>query len=82
MKKIPLKSQPIDSVLSQKLEKWIPRLDDNMPGNLYQTVMQSVERPLIEYVLDHTGGNQVKAANLLGINRNTLRTKINKLGIS
>jgi two-component system nitrogen regulation response regulator GlnG len=40
-----------------------------------------VERPLIEVVLERAGGNQVKAAEMLGINRNTLRKKITDLGI-
>jgi DNA-binding protein Fis len=50
-------------------------------GAVYKLVVESVERPLIEKALAKTFGNQVKAAKILGINRNTLRTKINKLGI-
>ncbi len=40
-----------------------------------------MERPLIEAVLTHTQGNQIRAAALLGINRNTLRKKIGELGV-
>jgi len=40
-----------------------------------------VERPLLEAVLAHTGGNQIRAAALLGINRNTLRKRIGELGL-
>ena len=47
---------------------------------LYRVVIERVERPMIEAVLEHTGGNQIKAAGLLGINRNTLRKKISELG--
>jgi len=43
--------------------------------------MQRVEKPLITHVLRKTEGNQVRAASLLGINRNTLRKKIKELGI-
>ncbi len=50
-------------------------------GNLYKFVLEAIEKPLIESVLDHTDGNQCKAARVLGINRNTLHTKIRKLGI-
>jgi two-component system nitrogen regulation response regulator GlnG len=48
---------------------------------LHRFVVQSVEKPLIEDALARTGGNQVAAARLLGINRNTLRDKIRRLGI-
>ena len=40
-----------------------------------------IEKPLIEYVLERTEGNQLKAARILGINRNTMRAKIKKLAI-
>jgi two-component system nitrogen regulation response regulator GlnG len=50
-------------------------------GRVYREVIESVERPLLETVLRHTEGNQIRAAALLGINRNTLRKKISELGI-
>ena len=49
--------------------------------DLYQRVLDRVERPLLEAVLAHTGGNQIRAAAILGINRNTLRKKILELGL-
>lgn len=49
--------------------------------NLYQMVIPEVERALILMVMKETQGNQIKASKLLGINRNTLRSKIKKLGI-
>ena len=51
-------------------------------GTIYQDVISMVERPLIELALNVTGGNKVKAAQLLGMNRNTLRSKINSLEIA
>ncbi len=48
---------------------------------VYQRIQQRVERPLLEVVLDRTQGNQIRAAAILGINRNTLRKKITELGI-
>ena len=51
------------------------------PPGLYQRILREVERPLIEIALDATGGNQAKCADLLGINRNTLRKKITDLDI-
>jgi two-component system nitrogen regulation response regulator GlnG len=53
-----------------------------MAGDLYDTVIAAVERPLIELVLERAGGNQVRAADVLGINRNTLRKKITDLRIA
>ncbi|MEO0380233.1 MAG: response regulator [Pseudomonadota bacterium] len=51
------------------------------PPGLYQRILREVEVPLIEIALDATGGNQAKCADLLGINRNTLRKKITDLDI-
>ena len=51
------------------------------PPGLYQRILREMELPLIEIALDATGGNQAKCADLLGINRNTLRKKITELDI-
>ena len=50
-------------------------------GQLYKTTVGKIEKTLIEAVLGRTEGNQLKAAKILGINRNTLRSKIHKLNI-
>ncbi len=55
---------------------------DEPLGNLYQTVLREVEEPLIAMTLRATRGNQIKAAKVLGLNRNTLRKKIKDLDIS
>lgn len=51
-------------------------------GQIYKSILAEVEKPLIEHTLERTRGNQLKAAKILGINRNTMRAKIRKLGIS
>jgi two-component system nitrogen regulation response regulator GlnG len=51
------------------------------PAGLYGRILREIETPLIEIALDATGGNQAKCADLLGINRNTLRKKITDLDI-
>jgi two-component system nitrogen regulation response regulator GlnG len=51
------------------------------PSEIYRRILEGAERPLLEAVLAHTDGNQIRAAALLGINRNTLRKKIVDLGI-
>jgi two-component system nitrogen regulation response regulator GlnG len=51
-------------------------------GALYRSVMARVERPLLRQALELAGGNQLKAARLLGINRNTLRKRLRLLGLA
>ncbi|SET42199.1 sigma-54-dependent transcriptional regulator [Paracoccus homiensis] len=51
------------------------------PPGLYDRILREVERPLLQVALDATGGNQLKCADLLGINRNTLRKKLTELNI-
>ena len=68
------------------LEANIAELNDSLykekQGILYKYVLEAIEKPLIERVLERTYGNQLKAAKILGINRNTIRAKIKKLGIN
>ncbi len=56
-------------------------LREDEPHDIYKRLLELVERPLIEVMLAHTQGNQIRAAALLGINRNTLRKKIGELGV-
>ena len=65
------------------LDQYFDYHDDGMPPpGLYQRILREIERPLIQKVLQVTKGNQVKAAEMLGLNRNTLRKKIKELEIS
>jgi len=50
--------------------------------DVYKTIVERVEKTIIEAALNRTFGNQIKAAKILGINRNTLRTKVKKLEIN
>ena len=56
--------------------------EDLPPPGLYDRVLTEMEYPLILAALTATRGNQIKAADLLGLNRNTLRKKIRELGVS
>lgn len=64
------------------VESYLQDLDGEKPCALYDLVMHCVEKPLIEVALTHTKGNQTRAAELLGLNRNTLRKKMQDLDIS
>jgi len=51
------------------------------PGDVYRAAVAIIERPLLAHVLAATGGNQLRAARLLGLNRNTLRKRCRELGL-
>jgi two-component system nitrogen regulation response regulator GlnG len=72
----------LEDVVRLKLKDYFQQNRDLDLRNLYPRIMRHVERPLIELVLVRTHGNQVKAAAILGINRNTLHKKIAQLGIA
>jgi len=65
------------------LDQYFDYHDDGLPPpGLYQRILREIERPLLQKVLQVTKGNQVKAAEMLGLNRNTLRKKIKELEIN
>jgi len=65
----------------RKLRAYFQKTPLLEPSDLYEIVLNQVEKPLIELTLEYTSSNQLKAAELLGINRNTLRKKITDLKI-
>ncbi len=67
--------------LSEKVIELENSLYRDNEGHLYEAVLERIEKPLIQHILERTEGNQFKAARILGINRNTIRAKIKKLGI-
>ena len=72
----------LEALINQKLQSALAQIDLQDMNNLYDMVLHQMERPLIKIVLEKTRGNQVKAAEVLGINRNTLRKKIQTLNIT
>ncbi|BCX81357.1 Fis family transcriptional regulator, factor for inversion stimulation protein [Methylomarinovum caldicuralii] len=63
------------------VERYFAQLDGETVVGLHAMVIAEVEKPLIEAVLNHTGGNQSKAAQVLGMSRSTLRKKIQQYEI-
>lgn len=68
--------------LKDKLIELEDSLYHDKKGALYKSLLEIIEKPLIEHILERTEGNQLKAARILGINRNTMRAKIKKLGVN
>jgi Fis family transcriptional regulator len=75
------RSVPLRSLTEQALDDYFTSLNGHAPGHLYDLVMREVEEPLFRAVLDYSAGNQSRAADILGINRGTLRKKLRVYGI-
>ncbi|WP_372786100.1 nitrogen regulation protein NR(I) [Phenylobacterium sp.] len=72
----------LSQIVERKLSSYFADQPDGLPpAGLYDRVLEEVERPLIQLTLSATRGNQVRAAEILGLNRNTLRKKISDLGV-
>ena len=74
--------ESLSAAVDQHLKEYFDAHEDGLPASgLYGRIIRVVERPLIERALAVTRGNQIQAARLLGLNRNTLRKKIRELDI-
>ncbi len=71
----------LENVIAARLKPFIERMEKRGRQDIYALIMPFMERPLLRLVLERTGGNQLRAAEVLGINRNTLRKKIRLLGM-
>lgn len=74
-------SAPLRECVRESLDAYLGELDGVEPNELFRLVMEQVEPPMIEAVLARTRGNQSRAAQMLGINRGTLRKKIKLYGL-
>lgn len=63
------------------LDEYFKDLDGESPHAVYEMLLSCMEKPLLEYVMNRAGGNQSKAAEILGLNRNTLRKKLKHYNI-
>ena len=73
---------PLRTHAERALNDYFANLNGHRPAHLYDLVLREVEEPLFRVVLDYAEGNQVRAADILGINRGTLRKKLRLFGLS
>jgi Fis family transcriptional regulator len=71
----------IAACVCKSLDEYFKDLDGQPPHAVYDMLLNCMEKPLLEYVLKRAGGNQSKAAEILGLNRNTLRKKLKQHNI-
>ena len=74
-------SNEIGRSVEKSLDEYFRKLDGEAPHGIYDMVIGTVERSMLAAILHRAGGNQTQAADMLGLNRNTLRTKLSKYGI-
>jgi len=75
-----LDNHSLESIVELKISRFLEQIGSYYPESLHATIMRKVEKPLLNQILRRTGGNQVHAARILGINRNTLRKKMKLYG--
>ncbi len=66
----------VAACVRKSLDEYFKDLDGQPPHAVYDMFLNCMEKPLLEYVMNRAGGNQSKAAGILGLNRNTLRKKL------
>jgi Fis family transcriptional regulator len=71
----------VAACVRKAMDKYFKDLDGEEPQAIYDMVIGCVEKPLLEVILKHSEGNQTKASEMLGINRNTLRKKLKYHGM-
>ncbi len=71
-----MSKKDIEACIRDSLEQYFKDLRGTEPHSVHAMVVETVEKPLLEVVMKHADGNQSKAAEWLGINRNTLRRKL------
>jgi Fis family transcriptional regulator len=71
-------SNEIGRSVEKSLDEYFRKLDGEVPHGIYDMVIGHVERALLASIMTRVNGNQTQAADMLGVNRNTLRTKLTK----
>jgi Fis family transcriptional regulator len=76
------RGMPLRTMTAEALDAYFATLNGHKPGQLYDLVLREVEEPLFKAVLAYVEGNQSRAADVLGINRGTLRKKLKDYGLN
>jgi Fis family transcriptional regulator len=71
----------IEECVRRNMQDYFKNLDGTAPAGVYDMLIRAVEKPLLEVVMAQAGHNQSKAADWLGLNRNTLRKKLDEHGM-
>ncbi len=77
-----LQNDKLSDQVKKSIESYFNDLNGELPCNVYQLVLAEMEKPLLEVVMNYTAQNQRKASKILGINRNTLRKKLENYQLS
>lgn len=72
----PQEISQLSNAVKHSIRRFLYELDGTQPSEMYELVLRQIERPLFEAILEHTKGNQSRAAEMLGLNRGTLRKKL------
>ena len=76
-----MNSCELSNSVKLSLEQYFKDLNGQPPHAVYNMVLGCIEKPLLEHIMQHASGNQSKAAEILGLNRNTLRKKLQQYNI-
>lgn len=79
---VKLDKHSLEAIVEMKISRFLDQIGTYYPEDLHSLIMKKVEKPLLGQILRRTGGNQVHASKILGINRNTLRKKMKLYGFS
>jgi len=76
-----LEKTTLKHVVKDTLRNYFNNIGNEQPIDFYAILLEEIERPLLEVLINHTNYNQVKMANILGISRGTLRKKLKQYGL-
>ena len=74
-------NEPLSKAVQLSVKNYFEELNGEEVTGVYDMVLRETERPLLEVTMEQAGGNQTRAARMLGINRNTLRKKLTRYGL-